>query len=248
MDEYEKIRQRKREEYRKRHRAQVRRKQLIGNGIVIGVIILIIATIIIVVALRGKKAKQEEVKAEVTSTLYNPIQPKLDVQLLTPNPYSRPQKALEKVNGIVVHYTANPGTSARQNRDYFNGLAETKKTKASSHFVIGLEGEIVQCIPCNEISYASNNRNSDTISVECCIEDETGKFNDSTYQSLIELTTWLMGRYDLSADDVIRHYDVTGKKCPLYFVEHEDAWEQFHKDLDTYIEENGVPKEETNQT
>ena len=66
MDEYEKIRQRKREEYRKRHRAQVRRKQLIGNGIVIGVIILIIATIIIVVALRGKKAKQEEVKAEVT--------------------------------------------------------------------------------------------------------------------------------------------------------------------------------------
>ena len=44
---------------------------------------------------------------------------------------------------------------------------------------------------------------------------------------------------DLSADDVIRHYDVTGKKCPLYFVEHEDAWEQFHKDLDTYIEENG---------
>ena len=243
MDEYEKIRQRKREEYRKRHRAQVRRKQLIGNGIVIGVIILIIATIIIVVALRGKKAKQEEVKAEVTSTLYNPIQPKL----LTPNPYSRPQKPLEKVNGIVVHYTANPGTSARQNRDYFNGLAETKKTKASSHFVIGLEGEIVQCIPCNEISYASNNRNSDTISIECCIEDETGKFNDSTYQSLIELTTWLMGRYDLSADDVIRHYDVTGKKCPLYFVEHEDAWEQFHKDLDTYIEENGVPKEETSQ-
>ena len=226
MDEYEKIRQRKREEYRKRHRAQVRRKQLIGNGIVIGMIILIIATIIIVGALRGKKAKQEEVKAEVT----------------------RPQKALEKVNGIVVHYTANPGTSARQNRDYFNGLAETKKTKASSHFVIGLEGEIVQCIPCNEISYASNNRNSDTISIECCIEDETGKFNDSTYQSLIELTTWLMGRYDLSADDVIRHYDVTGKKCPLYFVEHEDAWEQFHRDLDTYIEENGVPKEETNQT
>ena len=82
MDEYEKIRQRKREEYRKRHRAQVRRKQLIGNGIVIGMIILKLATIISVGALRGKKAKQEEVKAEVTSTLYNPIQPKLDVALL----------------------------------------------------------------------------------------------------------------------------------------------------------------------
>ena len=58
MDEYEKIRQRKREEYRKRHRAQVRRKQLIGNGIVIGVIILIIATIIIHSgSFKGQKGK-----------------------------------------------------------------------------------------------------------------------------------------------------------------------------------------------
>ena len=162
MDEYEKIRQKKREAYRKRHRAQVRRKQLITDAIVIGMIIILIATIIIVGVQRARKAKQEEVKAEVTSTLYNPTEPKLDVELLTPNPYSRPQKALDKVNGIVVHYTANPGTTARQNRDYFNGLAETKKTKASSHFVIGLEGEIVQCIPCNEISYASNNRNNES--------------------------------------------------------------------------------------
>ena len=154
MDEYEKIRQKKREAYRKRHRAQVRRKQLITDAVVIGIIIILIAAIIIVGVQRARKAKQEEVKAEVTSTLYNPTEPKLDVELLTPNPYSRPQKALDKVNGIVVHYTANPGTTARQNRDYFNGLAETKKTKASSHFVIGLEGEIVQCIPCNEISYA----------------------------------------------------------------------------------------------
>ena len=82
-------------------------------------IILIIATIIIV-SFKGKKAKQEEVKAEVTSTLYNPIQPKLDVQLLTPNPYSRPQKPLEKVNGIVVHYTANPGTSATKQKRLFH--------------------------------------------------------------------------------------------------------------------------------
>ena len=99
MDEYEKIRQKKREAYRKRHRAQVRRKQLITDGVVIGMIIILIAAIIIVGVQRARKAKQEEVKAEVTSTLYNPTEPKLDVELLTPNPYSRPQKALDKVNG-----------------------------------------------------------------------------------------------------------------------------------------------------
>ena len=96
---------------------------------------------------------------------------------------------------------------------------------------------------CNEIAYASNNRNSDTIAIECCIPDDTGKFNDSTYQSLIQLTTWLIGRYDLGIEDVIRHYDVTGKNCPKYFVEHESAWEDFHDDLAAYIEKNGVDKE-----
>lgn len=51
-----------------------------------------------------------------------------------------------------------------------------------------------------------------------------------------------MGRYDLDEEDVIRHYDVTGKNCPKYYVEHEDAWETFKTDLTDYIEENGVRK------
>ena len=141
----------------------------------------------------------------------------------------------EQVKGIVVHYTANPGTTARQNRDYFAGLAEEKTTKASSHFVIGLEGEIVQCIPCDEIAYASNNRNSDTISIECCHEDASGKFNKKTYESLVELVCWLMGRYDLNAEDVIRHYDVTEKICPKYYVENPEEWEQFRQDITDYM-------------
>ena len=144
-------------------------------------------------------------------------QPDLDVELLDINEYSRPGIALNQVNGIVIHYTANPGTTAMQNRNYFNGLKDSHETKASSHFVIGLEGEIVQCIPTSEISYASNDRNADTVSIECCIEDDTGKFNDDTYESLLELTTFLMGKFDLDTEDVIRHYDVTGKNCPKPF-------------------------------
>ena len=159
--------------------------------------------------------------------------PPLDVELLTVNPYSRPGTALGQVNGIVIHYTANPGTGAIQNRDYFEGLKDSGETHASSHFIIGLDGEIVQCIPCNEVSYASNDRNDDTISIECCIPDETGKFNAATYRSLVELTSWLCRCYGLSSDAVIRHYDVTGKLCPKYYVEHPEAWEQFKRELET---------------
>lgn len=192
---------------------------------------------------KTKPAAGEANADQVTSKLYIADRPELDVQLLPINKYSRSGKALETVKGIVVHYTANPGTTAKQNRDYFAGLAETGETSASSHFVVGLSGEIVQCIPCNEIAYASNNRNKDTISIECCIEDETGKFNDDTYQSLVKLVTWLMGRYELNVDDVIRHYDVTGKNCPKYFVENPKAWEQFKTDLVDYIAKYGIAKE-----
>ena len=172
--------------------------------------------------------------------------PDYDVQLLTVNEYSRPgiERDADEITGIVIHYTANPGSTAQQNRDYFEGLKDSGATYASSHFIIGLEGEIIQCIPTSEIAYASNDRNSDTIAIECCHEDETGEFNDETYESLVHLTAWLCGRFDLTTDDVIRHYDVNGKECPLYYVEHEDAWEQFKDDVDAYIEEYGVEVEE----
>lgn len=158
--------------------------------------------------------------------------PEFDVQLLTVNPQSRPGIALEKINGIVVHYTANPGTTAQNNRDYFEGLKDSQETQASSHFVIGLDGEIIQCIPSTEIAYASNDRNWDTLSIECCHPDESGKFTDATYQSLVELSAWLCQRFGIAPESgIIRHYDVTGKICPKYFVDHEDVWESFLSDV-----------------
>ena len=163
-------------------------------------------------------------------------------ELLTVNEYSRPGTALKEVKGIVVHYTGNPGTTAQQNRNYFEGLAQSKKTKASSHYIIGLGGEIIQCVPLNEIAYASNQRNADTISIECCIADDTGKFNEKTYDSLVKLTAWLMGEYQIPIDTVIRHHDVTGKNCPKYFVEHESAWIDFKSDVENHIQTYGTEK------
>lgn len=167
----------------------------------------------------------------------------VEEMFLTPNPYSRPEIPLEEVHGIVVHYVANPCSTARENRLYFESLknqdGKENPTSASSHFVIGLEGEVVQCIPLGEVAYASNNRNSDTISIECCHPDETGKFYDSTYQSLVQLCAYFCKEFKLDAKDVIRHYDVTGKICPKYFVDHEDAWEQFHEDVRAAMKKQG---------
>ncbi len=197
-------------------------------------VFIIIVCVFVSLIWRGKtRGDERQVLPQIT----------MQTKLLEPNEYSRPQISLKKVKGIVVHYTANPGTDAMDNRNYFNNLPEINKGKkkpvyASSHFVIGLTGQIIQCIPLEEIAYTSNERNYDTISIECCHPDKTGKFNEATYKALAELTAYLCIRYDLEAEDVIRYYDVTGKLCPLYYVEHEDKWMQFLSELENELTYN----------
>lgn len=168
---------------------------------------------------------------EKTGDDIDAARPPMQVELLTINNYSRPAIKVERIKGIVIHYTGNPGSTAMQNRNYFEGLKDTKETSASSHFVVGLDGEIVQCIPTWEVAYASNNRNSDTISIETCHKTEDGSYTKATYESLVKLTAWLCKKYDLTEEDLIRHYDITGKNCPKYFVENEDAWDEFKSDV-----------------
>ncbi len=73
---------------------------------------------------------------------------------------SRTGEKTTRIKNIVVHYVGNPGTTAQENRDYFASSEST----VSAHFVVGLDGEIIQCIPLSEQSSASNDRNADTIS------------------------------------------------------------------------------------
>lgn len=213
----------------RRQQRILERNRRIGIGIIIVICVLLLAAKISGVFSSDEywELSDDEITAE---------KPDIIVDLLDLNDYSRPGTESEKITGIVIHYTANPGSTAQNNRDYFNGLQDTHITKASSHFVIGLEGEIVQCVPTWEIAYASNERNKDTVSIECCHPDESGTFTKETYQSMVQLTAWLCEKFGLDENDVIRHYDVTGKICPKYFVENEHAWEEFKLNVKKALE------------
>lgn len=150
---------------------------------------------------------------------------------LTVNEYSRPGTSVGRIKNIFVHYTANPGTNAVQNRSYFEQLKDTGERSASAHFIIGYQGDIIQCIPMDEMAYAVMKRNEDSISIECCYLAEDGSFTPETYDSLIRLLSWLVEAYQLDEEDILRHYDCGGKKCPIYYTEHEEAWEQLKADV-----------------
>lgn len=229
---------RKRRISRRRYERGKNRQLFFIKLCLVGIIVLVAVLIYLLCANIFKnhfsQGKRESVKKIVQE------EPKLQVDLLTVNEDSRPGTPLEKINGIVIHYTANPGSTAQENRDYFEGLKDTHETQASSHFIVGIQGEIIQCIPSSEIAYASTSRNKDTLAIECCHPDESGKFSTKTYDSLVQLCAWLCGKFNLEVDSIIRHYDVQGKNCPKYYVENEKEWEKFKQDVTAYIDKYGV--------
>ena len=176
----------------------------------------------------GKNVSQKVLKAKELE-----IPQWIESQIIHKHTTARSGIDLKDIKNIVVHYVGNPNTTAQGNRDYF----DNPTTRVSSHFIVGLEGEIIQCVPLHERSAASNERNKDTVSIEVCHPDDTGEFNSQTYDSLINLISWLCNEFSLDENDIIRHYDITGKICPKYYVENEDEWEKMKEDIGKKIDE-----------
>ncbi|MCF2663670.1 N-acetylmuramoyl-L-alanine amidase [Oscillibacter valericigenes] len=214
------------EPYRRRRR---RRRAVPAVPLLLGTVLVCLIAAVLWVLLRDRGPEAKDI----------PVPDYVEQDYLTVNEWSRPGTPLEEISGVVIHYVGNPGTTARANRNYFESLSSgLENTYASSHFIVGLEGEVIQCIPLTEIAYASNGRNGDTVSIEVCHPDETGEFSPVTYDRTVELTAWLCVQFKLDPEtDVIRHYDVTGKECPRYYVEHPEAWDTFLADVAAAVKE-----------
>ena len=166
--------------------------------------------------------------------------------------HNRPYTKRTVTDAIAMHWVANPGTSAMANRNYFQNTT----TEVSSNFIVGLVGEIVRCIPEDEVSWCTNQANSHTVSIECCHPDWTGEFNDATYKSMVELAAYLCKKYGLNPlnGGVIRHFDVTGKDCPKWFVPASHGgtdtndckhWHQFIRDVSAKVKTGASPSKTT---
>ena len=164
--------------------------------------------------------------------------------LLTINKYSRPGSRLLSVRKLVIHYVANAGTTAKQNRNFFEMRKTGKHGYGSAHYFVD-DTEIIQCIPDNEIAYhvgaakytdyglsISSYPNARTIGIEFCHPDETGKPNYATYKRLVELCKKLCCRYKLDPmNDITTHNAITDKNCPKYYVDEPEEFYKFKLDV-----------------
>ena len=143
----------------------------------------------------------------------------------------------QNIQFIVVHYTANNGDRAESNGNYF---AQANRN-ASAHYFVD-ESNIVQSVKdsdtawhCGAKSYKHLKcRNDNSIGIEMCSEkDQNGQYyiNQATQNTTIKLIKVLMAKYSVPIENVIRHYDVTGKICPEPFVRNQVQWLDFKKRL-----------------
>ena len=144
----------------------------------------------------------------------------------------------QKIQFLVIHYTANNGDLAKSNCNYF----KSPNRNASAHYFVD-EKEIWQSVEDNDMAwhcgtsgkyYHSKCRNDNAIGIELCSEkDSKGNyyFTNETINNAIGLVKVLMEKYNIPIENVVRHYDVTHKNCPAPFVNNNTAWDNFKDSL-----------------
>jgi len=138
---------------------------------------------------------------------------------------------------IVIHYTGNKGDTALNNVKYF----ANNTVKASAHFFVD-ENSIYTSVPVNDTAWHCGGglqgskghawygkcTNSNSIGIEMCLLDKSGNVRKDTIDKTAELTKYLMNVYKIPAENVIRHWDVTGKSCPAPMRgDNNEYWESF---------------------
>lgn len=152
----------------------------------------------------------------------------------------------QKIKYIVIHYTANNGDTAAGNAKYFHN---NRNLQASAHYFVD-EREVWQAVKegdtayhCGGKSYVhSSCRNANAIGIEMCSrKDGSGRYyiKPEVVRKAAELTRQLMAKYGINSGCVLRHYDVTGKKCPEPFVRDVAQWVEFRRLI---VEDDEVKK------
>jgi len=164
----------------------------------------------------------------------------IEVQLLTPNAYSRPGYKLKDMLGIVYHWTGVPLQPITAVRTYFETRKDGLNGYGSAHYLIDVDGSIMMVIPTNEVAYHVGSETPDpksgkiytdwarekfgyfaknpditspnhcSIGIEMVPVDIDGKMSTETIGAARDLGVMLLKQFNLSVEDIGTHHLVIG--------------------------------------
>lgn len=156
-----------------------------------------------------------------------PIQTKLTA-------YNKKETNGRNIQGIVIH-TVGAVSSAKNNVDYY----ASKYLGASAHYFCD-QKEIWQSVKDKDVAWHCGTakcytqkhptlRNSNTIGIEMC-QDTPSTVAADTINNTADLVQYLMNKYKIPVEMVVRHWDVVNKKCPFMYID-DTKWNELKKTL-----------------
>lgn len=140
------------------------------------------------------------------------------------------RKSNRDIKYICIHYTAGGSSSKGSAASCYNVFT---KREASADFAVD-DVDIVQFNPdiknyyCWSVGDGGGHpkiKNSNSISIEICSNLKKGYsghypnhdgwyYTEKSLDNAVKLTKYLMKKYNIPSENVVRHYDVTRKCCP----------------------------------
>ena len=156
--------------------------------------------------------------------------------MTTAHPSNYTRGRTQRIEFLVLHYTAGRNDSAAGNLNYFRS-----PRGASAHYFIDRNGWL-QSVDDGDTAWAVGTagvyrqkhprcHNGNSISIEMCCRYENGRYwlEDAVVENAALLTRTLMRTYQIPIGNVLRHYDVVSKRCPAMWVDDESAWVRFKR-------------------
>ena len=148
------------------------------------------------------------------------------------------KRSYDSIKYIVVHYTANKNDTAKANANYY---ANGNTHNAGAHYYVDEGDTIYKSVPLNRVAWSVGGNkyndcaktgggklykqvcNSNSLSIEMC---NSSTKNDRVEQNTLWLIRFLMKKYGIQKSNVVRHFDVTGKHCPVTLM-NDKEWKEF---------------------
>lgn len=170
----------------------------------------------------------DTVAAQTTEEFNSSVQ--ITQDFLSPGSENRQGKKRE-VKGITIHSTGNDASFARNEREYLSNPNRERKD-VGWHLCID-ESVCIQAAPFDEIMNHAQSGNESTIGIEMC---HTGN-RLIVIERTAKLTADLLKQYNLSINDLYRHYDwYSEKECPSILAYNNwQGWEEFKVKVQGYL-------------
>lgn len=148
-------------------------------------------------------------------------------------------RSTSDIKYIVIHYTGNDGDTAANNCRYFQGA----NRRASAHYFVDGGAYVYNSVSVKSVawsvggfysqsgsagSYYKKCTNANSLNIEMC--NCVKSVPDKVFNQTVELTRFLMDKYNVPPSRVIRHWDVNGKECPAHWIgRNNDGWNKFKR-------------------